>query len=54
MAITLTLMLRPFGAFFFGWLAEVYGRRPILMINILLFSVLQLASAFAPSLPVFC
>jgi SHS family lactate transporter-like MFS transporter len=53
LAISLTLMFRPFGAYFFGWLAEKFGRRPILMIDILLFSFLELASAFAPSLPVF-
>ncbi len=53
LAIGFTLMLRPFGAFFFGWLAEKFGRRPILMIDILLFSFFELASAFAPSLPVF-
>ncbi len=52
-AISLTLMARPFGAFFFGWLAEKFGRRPILMIDILFFSLLELLSAFAPSLPVF-
>jgi len=52
-AITLTLMFRPLGALVFGWLAEKYGRRPILMINILLFSFFELASAFAPSLTVF-
>ena len=46
-------MSRPFGAYFFGWLAEKFGRRPILMIDILLFSALELLSAFAPSLPVF-
>ena len=50
--VAMTLMLRPFGAFFFGWLAEKYGRRPILMIDVLLFAGLELASAFAPSLPV--
>ena len=51
-AITLTLMARPFGALFFGRLADRYGRRPILMINILCYSLIELASAFAPSLPV--
>ncbi|HEX4140021.1 MAG TPA: MFS transporter [Candidatus Methylacidiphilales bacterium] len=53
LSIAFTLMLRPFGAFFFGWLAEKFGRRPILMLDILLFSFFELASAFAPSLPVF-
>ena len=49
-AITLTLAMRPLGALVFGVLADRFGRRPVLMIDILLFSVLELASAFAPSL----
>ncbi len=49
-SLTLTLMFRPLGALFFGWLAERFGRRPILMIDILLYSFFELASAFAPSL----
>ena len=48
--IFLTLAMRPLGALFFGWLAERYGRRPILMLNIVSYSVLELASAFAPDL----
>ncbi len=51
-AVTLTLAMRPLGALVFGLLADRFGRRPILMIDILLFSVLELASAFAPSLVV--
>jgi SHS family lactate transporter-like MFS transporter len=51
-AITLTLIARPFGAYVFGQLADRYGRRPILMLDILLFSAFELASAFAPSLTV--
>jgi SHS family lactate transporter-like MFS transporter len=51
-AVTLTLAARPFGAFVFGRLADHYGRRPILMLDILLFSAFELASAFAPSLTV--
>ncbi|HEY8011169.1 MAG TPA: MFS transporter [Rudaea sp.] len=50
LAITLTLAARPFGAYVFGRLADRCGRRPILMLDILLFSVFELASAFAPSL----
>jgi SHS family lactate transporter-like MFS transporter len=42
--------MRPVGALVFGWLAEKYGRRPILMVNVLSFSVFQVASAFAPDL----
>jgi SHS family lactate transporter-like MFS transporter len=49
-AVTLTLAMRPFGALVFGMLADRYGRRPVLMVDILLFSILELASAFAPSL----
>jgi SHS family lactate transporter-like MFS transporter len=48
--IFLTLAMRPAGALFFGWLAERYGRRPILMVNIVSYSVFELASAFAPDL----
>ena len=51
-AITLTLAMRPLGALVFGTLADRFGRRPVLMIDILLFSFLELASAFAPSLVV--
>jgi SHS family lactate transporter-like MFS transporter len=49
-AIMLTLAARPIGAFLFGWLAEHFGRRPILMADIILFSIFELASGFAPSL----
>ncbi|WP_206093705.1 MFS transporter [Pandoraea thiooxydans] len=49
-AIMLTLALRPLGALIFGRLADRFGRRPVLMANILLFSVLDLASGFATSL----
>jgi len=48
--ISLTLAMRPLGALFFGWLAEKYGRRPILMLNVMSYSVFELASAFAPNL----
>ena len=49
-AVFLTLAARPIGAFCFGWLAERFGRCPVLMADIILFSVLEFASAFAPSL----
>ena len=52
-AITFTLMLRAPGALFFGWLAERFGRRPVLMVDVLLYSGLELATAFAPNFTVF-
>ena len=36
--VFLTLAARPIGAFVFGWLAEHFGRRPVLMADIILFS----------------
>ena len=51
-AVFLTQAFRPVGALIFGILADRYGRRPVLMINILSFSVIELACAFAPSLAV--
>jgi SHS family lactate transporter-like MFS transporter len=48
-----TLAMRPVGALLFGLLAERIGRKPTLMINVLCFSVFELASAFAPTWPVF-
>ena len=49
-AIFLTLAARPIGAFCFGWLAERFGRRPVLMADIILFSAFEFASGFAPTL----
>jgi MFS transporter, SHS family, lactate transporter len=49
-AVFWTLVMRPVGAFLFGLMAEKYGRRPTLMLNIVAFSVFELASAFAPTL----
>jgi SHS family lactate transporter-like MFS transporter len=48
--VFLTLAARPLGAFIFGWLAEHFGRRPVLMADIVLFSVFEFASGFAPTL----
>jgi SHS family lactate transporter-like MFS transporter len=49
-AYFLTLAFRPLGALLFGWMADRFGRRPTLMVNILCYSVLELACAFTPSL----
>jgi SHS family lactate transporter-like MFS transporter len=51
-AVFLTQAFRPVGAVVFGMLADRYGRRPVLMMNILSFSAIELACAFAPSLTV--
>jgi SHS family lactate transporter-like MFS transporter len=52
-AIFVTLAFRPVGAFLFGLMADRYGRRVTLMVDIIAYSVFELASAFAPSLKVF-
>jgi SHS family lactate transporter-like MFS transporter len=52
-AVTLTLAMRPVGALLFGRLADRYGRRPMLMVNIVAFSVFELATGFAPNLAAF-
>src|SRR5580698_530762 len=52
-AVTLTLALRPVGAFIFGRLADHFGRRPILMLDVALYSLMGLASALAPNLIAF-
>ncbi len=52
-AIFLTLVARPLGALIFGLAADKYGRRPTLMVDIILFSILEFASGFAPNLWVF-
>ena len=49
-AILLTLAMRPIGAFIFGRAADHWGRRPTLMVDVLLYSIIEFASGFAPSL----
>lgn len=50
LAIMLTLAVRPIGALLFGRLAEKFGRRPILMVNIITFTIFELLSAWSPTL----
>ena len=52
-AITLTLLMRPVGAFIFGLLGDKFGRRIPLMADIIFYSVIELLTAFAPNFTVF-
>ncbi|MCF3918513.1 MFS transporter, partial [Salmonella enterica subsp. enterica serovar Weltevreden] len=52
-AIMLTQAVRPIGALLFGRMAEKYVRRPILMLNILFFTVFDLLSAWSPTFMAF-
>ncbi|MHB9381653.1 MFS transporter [Mesorhizobium sp. LNJC398B00] len=52
-ALFLTLATRFIGAFFFGRLADKYGRKPILMLNIVSYSVIGALAAFSPNLGIF-
>src|SRR6059058_6712534 len=51
--ITLTLMMRPVGALIFGILADRFGRRTPLMIDIICYSVIELLTAFSPNYATF-
>ena len=53
LALTFTLACRPLGAFLFGLAADRFGRRLPLMVDVLLYSALELASGFAPTLTSF-
>jgi SHS family lactate transporter-like MFS transporter len=52
-AITLTLFMRPVGAFIFGLMADRYGRRLPLMVDLVFFSVVEVATGFAPNYTTF-
>jgi SHS family lactate transporter-like MFS transporter len=47
--ITVTLAMRPIGAMVFGWMADRYGRRTPLMIDLVFYSLMEIASGMAPS-----
>jgi SHS family lactate transporter-like MFS transporter len=49
-ALFLTLAMRPVGALIFGFAADKFGRRITLMIDVLLYSLFELASGFSTSL----
>ncbi len=52
-SLLLTLAFRPVGAFLFGLLADRYGRRLPLMIDLIFYSVVEVATGFAPSFKIF-
>jgi SHS family lactate transporter-like MFS transporter len=49
LSITLTLAFRPIGAFVFGLMADRYGRRIPLMIDLVFYSVVEVATGFTHS-----
>src|SRR3954449_12542691 len=52
-ALTLTLAMRPIGALIFGLMADRYGRRLPLMIDLVFFSIVQVLTGFAPNFTTF-
>ncbi|HEY7392457.1 MAG TPA: MFS transporter [Bryobacteraceae bacterium] len=53
LAITITLAFRPVGAFLFGLLADRYGRRAPLMLDLIFYSVVEVLSGLAPNYATF-
>src|SRR5437667_10776400 len=49
LSLTLTLLFRPVGAFIFGLLADRYGRKTPLMIDLVFYSVVEVLTGFAPN-----
>ena len=53
LAITLTLAMRPIGAIVFGLMADRYGRRIPLMLNVIFYAVISVLCGLAPSYGIF-
>ncbi len=53
LSITATLAMRPVGALVFGMMADRYGRRRPLMVNVLFFATIEFLCGFAPNFTVF-
>ena len=51
--LTVTLAFRPVGAFLFGLIADRYGRRLPLMIDLVFYSVVEVLSGLAPNFTTF-
>ena len=52
-SLLLTLAFRPLGAFLFGLLADRYGRRLPLMLDLIFYSVIEVLSGLAPNYTTF-
>ena len=52
-ASSMTLMMRPIGAIVFGIMADRFGRKLPLMLNVIMYSGVSVACAFAPNYTVF-
>jgi len=53
LAITLTLAMRPLGAVIFGLMADRYGRRLPLMLNVIFYAIISVLCGIAPTYGVF-
>lgn len=53
LTLTATLAMRPVGAFIFGLMADRYGRKRPMMINIIFYSIIEVLSGLAPSYAIF-
>jgi MFS transporter, SHS family, lactate transporter len=51
--LTITLAFRPVGAFLFGLIADRYGRRLPLMIDLVFYSIVEILSGLAPNFTTF-
>jgi SHS family lactate transporter-like MFS transporter len=53
LTVSLALITRPIGAFIFGLIADRYGRRLPLMLNVLFYAVISVLSGLAPTYTTF-
>src|SRR5690349_16992517 len=53
LSLTLTLLFRPVGAFIFGLLADRYGRKTPLMIDLVFYSIVEVLTGLAPNYTTF-
>ena len=53
LSLTVTLLFRPVGAFIFGLMADRYGRKIPLMVDLVFYSIVEVASGLAPNYTTF-